>query len=354
MWRSAVLVACSVVASLLVLELGLRLVLLGPKGLVEWPNLVREARVSIRAYSGARAQPHERLGFVGLANYRSADFNIDARGFRVSPAPAGLALKEPPILAIGGSVTLGDEVADRDTYPSQLQAAIGRRVINAGMSAYGLDQMVLRAELVAAEENPAAIVISLGADNLRRSEMSRVWGIEKPWFQLVPDGHGGRLVERNIPVPPSPDPATTLDLSHRLFGRSLLVDFVLRRLQFQYEWTLDHERVLPRGEGARLSCPLFKRLAARVSAPVIVMIEYDPYLWTDPPYMKEQRALTGLVLRCAREAGFATYDLFDVLDGPMRAGKRDALFAWGNHPTPAGHALTVAAVRALLAKAGVE
>jgi hypothetical protein len=336
------------VFSLVVLEVGLRLAR-GPQWLVEWPNFVREQRVNIRTYTGARARPDPLLGFVGIANYSRPDFHYDAKSLRITPVPAGVVLKEPPILVVGGSVALGDEVADDETFPAQLQALIGRRVINAGMSAYGLDQIVLRAEVVAAEEKPAAIVLSFGADNLRRSEMSRVWGIEKPYFEMA----GGKLVLRNVPVPPSPDPATTLDFWQRLFGRSLLVDFVLRRLLLQYEWSLDHVRVLPRGEGASLSCPLFARLAT-LGLPVVVVVDYDPYLWTDPPYMREQKQLTDSVLRCATTAGFATIDPFEPIDQSMRTVGRGHYFREGEHPSPAGHALIARLIAEVLPRLGVR
>lgn len=333
------LVALSIVAGLLVLELGLRLVEGGPQALVEWPNYVAEDRIELRNHSAVRAKHDPQLGFVGLPNYASADFNYDARGFRVTPAPKGVTLKEPPILAVGGSFTLGEEVADNETFPAYLQAATGRRVINAGMSAYGVDQMVLRAEAVAAEEKPMAIVLAFGADNLRRSEMSRVWGIEKPYFERI----GGDLVLRNVPVPPSPDPATTLDFWQRLFGRSMLVDFVLKRLKLQYEWALDHVRVSPPGEGARQACLLFRRLA-KVGVPVVVVAEYDPYLWTDPPYMREQRHLTNSVLQCAADIGFYTVDPFNRIDQAMRTVGRSLYYRQGEHFSPAGHEMVAGLV----------
>ena len=328
----AALIAASIVVGLLLLELGLRLVEVGPRALVDWPNYVREQRVASRAHSGAQARPDPVLGFVGQPDYASADLNFDSHGFRRTPAPAGVALKEPPIVAVGGSFTLGMEVADNETFPTYLQALTGRRVINAGMSAYGVDQMVLRAEIVAAEEKPAAIVLGFGYDNLRRSEMSRVWGIEKPYFERA----GDALVLRNVPVPPSPDPATTLDFWQRLFGRSLLVDFVLKRLKLQYEWSLDHVRVAPSGEGARQACLLFKRLAG-LEVPVVVVAEYDPYLWTDPPYMREQKQLIDSVLKCAAALGFATVDPFDKIDQAMRTVGRDLYYRQGEHFSPAGH-----------------
>ena len=328
----AALLAVSIVVGLLVLELGLRLVEVGPGALVDWPNYVRQQRIASRAHSGAQARPDPVLGFVGMPGYASADLNYDSRGFRLTPAPAGVALKEPPILAVGGSFTQGMEVADNETFPTYLQALAGRRVINAGMSAYGVDQMVLRAEIVAAEQKPAAIVLGFGYDNLRRSEMSRVWGIEKPYFERV----GDALVLRNVPVPTSPDPATTLDFWQRLFGRSMLVDFVLKRLKLQYEWSLDHVRVAPPGEGARMACLLFKRLAQR-EVPVVVVAEYDPYLWTDPPYMREQKELIDSVLRCAAAVGFTTVDPFDKIDQAMRTVGRDLYYRPGEHFSPAGH-----------------
>ncbi len=329
------LVCGSLLVGLVVLELGVRIVDPGPRGsLTDWHNVIRQDRVFTRDYTKARARYDAALGFTGTPNYSVEGFHYDANGFRVTPAPAGAALAEPPILAVGGSYTLGDEVADDETFPSQLQALTGRRTINAGMEAYGLDQMVLRAEVVAAQDRPAAIVLSFGADNLRRTEMSRVWGVEKPYFTLT----DGKLVLRNAPVPPSPDPATTLDIWQRLFGRSLLVDLVLRHFGWQYEWSVDHVRVLPREEGVKLSCPLFKRLS-QIGVPTIVAAEYDPYLWTDPPYMKEQNALTDAVLRCAEAAGFVIVNPFNAIDQGMRTAGRDLYYRKGEHPSPAGHAL---------------
>ena len=201
------LVLGSVLVGLVVLELAVRIAG-GPKALTDWHNIIRQQRVSTHGYTDARARYDAALGFVGSPNYSEPGFHYDAKGFRVTPAPAGVALAEPPILAVGGSYTLGDEVSDDETFPAQLQALTGRRTINAGMEAYGLDQTVLRAEVVAATDRPAAIVVSFGADNLRRMEMSRVWGVEKPYFTLT----DGKLALRNVPVPPSPDPATTLDI----------------------------------------------------------------------------------------------------------------------------------------------
>src|SRR5262249_22703593 len=211
-----------------------------------------------------------RLGFVGRPGHSSSDgkLHYDERGFRVTPAPEGVTLARPPILVLGDSYAHGDEVEDRETWAARLQSLTGRIVINAAMSGYGIDQMVLRAELLAPELKPSAIVVSFIADDVRRTEMKRLWGVEKPYFQLV----DGALTLRNSPVPLPPDPADTLSIWQRLFGRSLLVDTVLRHQGWQYEWALDHVRVLSEAEGERQLCPLMQRLAA-LHLPTLVVAE---------------------------------------------------------------------------------
>jgi hypothetical protein len=205
----ALLVIGSILFSLGVMELGLRLVR-GWDGLAQWPNLVAQARSASWATSCSSSAVHDpRLGFVGRAGYRSSDGALayDSRGLRLTPAPDGVTLAEPPILVLAGSFAHGDEVRNAESWPARLQALVKRRVVNAAMSGYGIDQMVLRAERVAAEARLAAIVMSFIADDVRRAEMRRVGGAEKPYFERL----DGQLFERNVPVPPHPDPAATLD-----------------------------------------------------------------------------------------------------------------------------------------------
>jgi len=338
------LVIGSILFSLIVLELGVR-ANRGWDALTHWPNLVLQARLQSWARGDqSSAVPDPRLGFVGRPNYVSADGELtyDAHGRRPTPAPVGaVVLAEPPILVVGDSYAQGNEVNDAEAWPSRLQGLIGQRVVNAGMGGYGIDQAVLRAEIVAREVKPAAIILSFIADDARRAEMKRVWGLEKPYFELV----NGELVERNVPVPPSPDPASTLDLWQWLFGWSVLVDEVLKSQGWQFEWHLDYARVLPRGEGARLACPLFKRLAA-IGVPVLVVNEYDPWHWQNDEYRAVTRATDDTVLACAKAAGFATLDLFETIDAAVRANGLWKVYRQG-HPGPIG---TEAAARRIAAE----
>jgi hypothetical protein len=338
------LVAGSILVSLVVLELGVRALYgeqAGWQGLTHWPNLVLQAR----ATSWDKHTVHDpRLGFVPRPDYYwyHGMAHYDAHSDRVAPAPAGTVLAEPPVLVLGDSFAHGDEVADAETWPAELQPLIRRRVVNAAMSGYGIDQMVLRGEIEAAREKPAAIVLSFIADDVRRMEMKRVWGAEKPYFVLV----DGKLVERNVPVPPSPDPATTLDAWDILLGRSMLFATVLKAQGWWYEWTADHVRVRRDGSGLALVCPLFKRLAG-VGVPVLVVAEYAPYHWQNDRYARATRQITAAVLACAAQAGFGTLDLFDTIDAGVRGQGLRTIFR-GAHPSPVGTALAARRIAAEL------
>ena len=119
----------------------------------------------------------------------------------------------------------------------------------------------------------------------------------------------GAAVLRNVPVPPSPAPRATLTPAQWVLGYSLLVDTVLRHQGWQYEWALDHERAIPRGDGERLACLLLKRVAT-LGLPTLVVAEYDPWLWQNADNAREQRLVTGLVLKCAADAGLQGADAF--------------------------------------------
>ena len=337
------LIAGSLLVGLILLELGVRLSQ-GPEGLTHWPNLVLEERV--RRAGDSRMIYDAHLGFVPRPGLSNDGLHYDDHGFRLSPTvPASAStapLTEPPLLVVGDSFAHGDEVSDGETWPARLQALTGRRVVNAGVSAYGIDQTVLRAESVAAEIKPAVLILGFIADDIRRSQMKRTWGTEKPYFVL----ENGRLLLRNVPVPPSPRPADTLSIWQRLFGRSRLVDFVLRRLGWQYEWAIDHVRVLSPREGEELLCPLMRRVAD-LRLPTLVVAEYDSYVWRDPGYAPVIRALSDKVLACAAAAGLATLDMFDPMEAAVKKHGIEALYRVA-HPSPVGTRLAAERIAAEL------
>jgi len=331
------LAAGAILVTLAVLEVGCRLAR-GPSALLDWHNIVLRERIETRNTRVGRVIPDRTLGFVNNPNYRGPGISYDAQGFRIAPNPEGVALAEPPLLVVGDSLAHGDEVADAEAWPALLQQKLRRRVLDAALTAYGLDQIVMRAEQVVAAERPAAIVLSFAADDTRRNEMKRLWGAEKPYYERV----DGRLVLRNSPVPPSPPPAETLDAWQWAFGWSVLVDTVLRHKGWQYEWSIDHARVLPRGEGVAVGCALLQRLA-RLGVPTLVVAEYNRYVFENADHGRETRAITGAILACAAAAGLATLDTFDAIDAAVRQRGVDALFR-SSHPGPDGARIAAEAI----------
>jgi len=351
LFRRILLVLAAILVSLGVLELGLRTWFWGY--LFTWPNFVLDARTVLTDGDAGRYVHDDRLGYVPRAGHAASGVTIEADGRRSTgalPATSGA-----PILAVGDSFTFGAEVNDQETWPSLLQQITGRRVLNAGVNGYGFDQIVLRAEALTPIYKPGAIVVAFIADDIRRTEMRRLWGADKPYFDLNKNGDLDKsgLVPRNVPVPPRADPRTTLTFWQRALGYSLLVDFVLRQLDQLNEWYGDHLRVHPEGTGERIACLLTGRLAElqrSSGARVLMVAEYDPVVWDHPKFAAEQRRMTEGLLACARERGLATIDSFDTLisHSTKEGGKpRDLYALW--HLNDAGNRLVAGLVAKALA-----
>ena len=328
--RRTVLVLVSVVIGLGLIELGVRAYTW--TWLFAWPNYVLDARKVLAETDSGRSVHDDRLGYRPRPGHAAPGVTIDGDGLRsTGTAPAGT---RAPILAVGDSFTFGEEVGDVESWPADLQRITGRRVLNGGVSGYGFDQIVLRAEALAPLYKPDAIVVAFIADDIRRTEMRRLWSADKPYFD--PDGDG--LALRNVPVPPRAPAETTLTFWQRTIGYSYAFDFLMRRLDLLHDWFGDHVRVHPPGTGERIACRLTARLAElqqRSGAPVLVVAAYDPVVWDDPKFAAEQRRLTAGLLDCARRSGLATLDTYEALAATPRP--RDLYVLW--HMNADGNAL---------------
>jgi lysophospholipase L1-like esterase len=341
----------SLLFGLIILELGARL-LRGPQWLSQWPNLVTVHRTGSASDVARYAVYDEALGFAPLPNARllnmarESDGTIrrtnashDAQGLRLAAAGAPPSLPGPAILAAGDSFTYGAEVDDADTWPVALQSILGRHVVNAGVNGYGIDQAVLRAEKIASALHPGVIVIAFIEDDLRRTELSRVWGADKPYFDVA----GDMLAVRNVPVPPLAAQQSPLTLWQRLFGRSVLVQMTMQALGLMDAWSHDDLRVHPAGEGERIACLLMKRLAddgRELETKIVVVGLYgaDAWRWRWLGALARQHRAVGATLSCAAEAGIETIDTYDAFDRAVSAGGVDAVYhRW--HPNAAGNRL---------------
>ncbi len=341
--RRTILVLVSVAIGLGLIEIGVRASTWS--WLFAWPNFVLDARKVLAETDSGRSVHDGRLGYRPRPGYAAPGITIDGDGLRTTgPAPVG---DKPPILAVGDSFTFGEEVSDAESWPADLQRITGRRVLNGGVSGYGFDQIVLRAEALAPAYRPGALVVAFIADDIRRTEMRRMWSADKPYFDLEGDGLG----LRNVPVPPRAPAQTTLTFWQQTLGYSAAFDFLMRRLDLLHDWYGDHVRVHPAGTGERISCRLTARLAGLQKsggAPVLLVAAYDPVVWDDPTFAGEQRRLTAGLLACARRNGLATLDTYEALAATPRP--RDLYVLW--HMNAAGNALMARLIAGALGDKG--
>jgi len=180
--------------------------------------------------------------------------------------------------------------------------------------------------------------------------MKRLWGAEKPYLDIENDKGGDGLALLNVPVPPRPDPWSTLNFWQRAFGWSYLLQFSVEH--FGFEWFDNSIRIHAEGTGERIACLLTGRLARlqrESGARVLVMAQYDPYVWRAPDFAARQRYAGAGVLECARQNGLAVLDTFDAL-ATAKGGPRSLYGLW--HLNDQGNRLTAGLVAAALAQAG--
>ena len=266
----------------------------------------------------------QQLGYVSRPNYRSTGINHDAHGLRVTPGGQDL-LPDAAILTTGDSFTYGDEIVDGETWPAFLQADLKRRVLNAGVVGYGLDQIVLRAEQEVMFRKPGMLVMAFIADDLLRSEYRRLWSMEKPYFDL---GDGKELELHNVPVPHNAEIPWRLRVLREVFGWSALLETIMRRTGEAYEWQMAGVRALPRGAGETLACPLMQRLS-RLGIPTLVVGLYAPVVWRidpRPQWIVDDINKTRAVLDCAAKANMSTLDLYETIDRAVQERGKDEIF----------------------------
>lgn len=248
----------------------------------------------------------DRLGYAPKPGFRGSGaggwtVTIDSDGFRTCrDAPGADAGRA--ILAVGDSYTFGEEVSDAETWPAQLQGLVGRRVLNGGVSGYGFDQIVLRAEQLADRHKPSMLIAGFIADDIRRTEMRRQWGRNKPWFVLG----AGEPALAGVPVPRR-KPRAPAWLRHRL--ERLLIELPAPLQQIAGY----HVRRHSAGEGIRIALHLVERLAQlerRHGCRVVLLAQYHPHVWVDRTFAGDQRRTTQRVLDRANSLGLATVDTF--------------------------------------------
>jgi len=78
---------------------------------------------------------------------------------------------------------------------------------------------------------------------------------------------------------------------------------------------------------------------AKLGVPVLVVAQYDRTAWDNgEAYRLGQHSEAARVLKCAAQAGLATFDSFDLVQQAIREQSVSALYRIGHH-SPAGNRL---------------
>ena len=255
----------------------------------------------------------------------------DSSGFRsngsVPRGSGGL------ILVVGDSFTFGDEVDDDETWPAYLQKLAGRPVLNGGVFAYGVDQAVLRAQLVMDAHDPAVVIVAFVGDDVNRTEFSRyrAW---KPYFEVI----DGQLALRNSLVPRGPPPIPRFSTMRSVLGYSFLASAVLRRIARSWWYFGPIKKV--HSQGSEVVVLLLRQLDRQAQ-------EHDRrFLAVALPTagrIGNNARIPGIVA-AARAAGVDVLDLVPEFEQRTPSAQAD-LFLPGGHYTNAMNAWVASRVR---------
>ncbi len=239
--------------------------------------------------------------------------------------------ERPTIVAVGDSFTFGQDVSDPDSWPAALERRLGRRVINGGVNAFGVDQAVLRGEQLSELYEPDLLIVSFIPHDVVRCEYSWFLGHPKPYFEL--DGAG--LRQHPPPVPSS----WFAPIRNKLLSTSAAAYLFEHALVWEGP---AEERV--HDQGQEVACRLMQRLAdlGRARRMRVLLLAQSQGASADSadPWIKDR------VLACARASGLATLDMFPLL-ADVPENERDELFS--GHMTPAGNLFVANALATFIA-----
>ena len=109
---------------------------------------------------------------------------FDAQGFRVPVAAADRSADRPAVLTLGCSYAFGDAVPAEETFTWRLGDRLGGPAINAGVSGYGLAQMLVLAERLVPVYRPRILLVEYAG-----------WLVERALSETAPSAFG------DIPTP---------------------------------------------------------------------------------------------------------------------------------------------------------
>jgi hypothetical protein len=257
-------------------------------------------------------------------NFGLGPFIIYKEGIRANilhPTSPKLPLwdTETSILAVGDSFTLGTEVSNTETWPAHLERLSGRRVLNAGVGGFGIDQSFLRLIDYYKRFPVKTVIYSFIPDDVSRAQLSYRAGAPKPFYQ----SNEGNIVLNKDHLKPFNLPKEDRIKLKKIFetwGRSFLVMHSINMLSDKTGWFIYFGgSKLEHNDGDKVGCYLMKQLVKfqkENNVTVYILADYAGYYipeTIDTHSVKEDMRKAQLILKCAKNEGLTVIDSHQTL-----------------------------------------
>jgi hypothetical protein len=259
-----------------------------------------------------------------------------SQGFRACPNIYNLKLRQDlePILAVGDSFTFGSEVNDSETWPSHLQNFSKVKVLNGGVSGYGLDQTYLLLEQLIENKQvrPSVVILSLTPLNIERtnltSRLKSLTGhiIHKPYITVDETG----LTHFHYPKVVEEKEETKINPLRYFLGFSLVLDTLFKEISPYWWWKMVSEKNLGKEfrtshdnqEVSRILIRKISEMANREGFKLVLLRQdfFQPLNKRHPLYQSDS-ALDSLTL-WIKSQGLNMVDLNPVLKSLFETNQR--------------------------------
>lgn len=297
-----ILLVLSVTVSLVMIELGWRA--LDGRDVLVWRNWFVWGRELLSVHVSNVYDPL--LGWRLADNLRNEMMHTTVHGLRYT------SREEPnlypgQIVAVGDSFTAGSEVYDHQTWPAHLEQLLSRTVLNAGVGAYGTDQIVLRGEQMLDLLRPEILIVGFLEADIARTNYSLYGGGLKPYFTI----ESGQLVAHHYPVPRTASMPTKGD---PWLGYAYTYYRALQALAPRtWSESLGPQYTKAENDPVAVTCLLLDRLKKKadiMGTKLFLLMQYGGGIiheYATPPRSAQ------VVMRCSENAGFHVIDEFDAL-----------------------------------------
>jgi hypothetical protein len=295
----------------------------------------------------ARRNAHTRQIYPAIADRAAFTFDVDTddRGSRVD-APGQRSAAQYDILSIGDSFTWAYALANQDSYASRIGPALGVRVENLALAAYGTVQslQVLERNL---DLRPKLVVYGIIAHHFERN----VWACAPSDYEFCLDVSHVAWDDRGTPyiAPPASNGVRRLEVHRHGDYRNPVAwlshgaDVIYGRISLA--WTRSHEPDEAKKDEAMLYL-LQQMNRVVIDRQARLLVVFLPTNYYGPP-----AALPGIIDKVG--GGIDYLDLTDAFARNRRDGGPNPYIVGDGHPSAAGHALIARQVAEHVRKAGL-